>query len=223
MAKQKREVDVREEMFDRVKALHWCFILIGLCVLARLVWVSFFSAEVAHNAARLEERIFIADSVYARRGSILARDGEPLATSILRYRVDFDMASEGFDSLEIFRKQADTLSKRLSQFFGGSAASYRDLMLKRHSEHYRLVYRKDSNVLRSEGWFDRIWDAIRNDQFKTVKIYDTLRDHSPVEILPRAVDYNEWQELKKYPILNWNLGMTYRLVTLDQRVYPYGY
>ena len=93
MAKQKREVDVREEMFDRVKALHWCFILIGLCVLARLVWVSFFSAEVAHNAARLEERIFIADSVYARRGSILARDGEPLATSILRYRVDFDMAS----------------------------------------------------------------------------------------------------------------------------------
>ena len=156
------------------------------------------------------------------RGSILARDGEPLATSILRYRVDFDMASEGFDSLEIFRKQADTLSKRLSQFFGGTSASYRDLMLKRHQEHYRLVYRKDSNVLRSEGWFDRIWDAIRNDQFKTVKIYDTLRDHSPVEILPRAVDYNEWQELKKYPILNWNLGMTYRLVTLDQRVYPYG-
>ena len=156
MAKQKREVDVREEMFDRVKALHWCFILIGMCVLARLVWVSFFSAEVAHNAARLEERIFIADSVYARRGSILARDGEPLATSILRYRVDFDMASEGFDSLEIFRKQADTLSKRLAGFFGGSAASYRDLMLKRHQEHYRLVYRKDSNVLRSEGWFDRI-------------------------------------------------------------------
>ncbi len=222
MAKQKREVDVREEMFDRVKALHWCFILIGVCVLARLIWVSFFSAEVAHNASRLEERIFIADSVYARRGSILARDGEPLATSILRYRVDFDMASEGFDSLEIFRKQADTLSKRLAGFFGGSAASYRDLMLKRHSEHYRLVYRKDSNVLRSEGWFDRIWDAIRNDQFKTIKIYDTLRDHSPVEILPRAVDYNEWQELKKYPILNWNLGMTYRLVTLDQRVYPYG-
>ena len=224
MAKQKRdiEVSVREEMFRRVKALYWSFIFIGICVLARIVWVSFFSAEVSHNSSRLDERIFVPDSVYARRGSILARDGEPLATSILRYRVDFDMASEGFDSLEIFRKQADTLSKHLAQFFGGSASSYRDLMLKRHNEHYRLVYRKDSNVLRSEGFFDRIWDAIRNDQFKTVKVYDTIRDHSPVEILPRAVDYNEWQQLKKYPILNWNLGMTYRLVTIDQRVYPYG-
>lgn len=223
MAKQKQEIDVREEMFGRVKALHWTFVFVALCVLVRLVWVAFFSGEVRHNAERLENRIFITDSIYARRGSILARDGEPLATSILRYRVDFDMASEGFDSLEIFRKQADTLSKRLAKFFGDrSSAAYRDMMLKHHNEHYRLEYRKDSNVLRSEGFFDRIWDAIRNDQFKTVKVYDTIRDHSPVEILPRAVDYNEWQELKNYPILNWNLGMTYRLVTVDQRVYPYG-
>lgn len=223
MAKLKRDTDVKDEMYTRVKKVYGVFILVALCVVVRLVWVSALSAETAYNADRLERRIFIADSVYSRRGSILARDGEPLATSILRYRVDFDMASDGFDSLELFREQADSLSKLLARFFGDrSASDYRRRLVDEHNRHYRVVYRKDTTVLRSEGFFARIWDMLRRDEFKTVKIYDTIRDHRPVAILPREVDYNEWQTLRKYPILNWNMGMTYNLVTLDQRVYPYG-
>ena len=223
MAKQKRETDVREEMFFRAKLVHGLFTVAALLVVVRLIWVLWFSGEVSYNAGRLEERIFVADSVYSRRGSILARDGEPLATSILRYRVDFDMASDGFDSLNIFREQADTLGKLLSNFFGDrTAADYRREMVNAHNKHYRVIYRKDTTMLRSEGFFARVWDMLRKDEYKTVKLYDTIRDHRPVAILPRAVDYNEWQELRKYPILNWNLGMTYNLVTLDQRVYPYG-
>ena len=223
MAKLKRDTDVKDEMYSRVKRVYGVFILVALLVVVRLVWVSAFSSETAYNAERLERRIFIVDSVYSRRGSILARDGEPLATSILRYRVDFDMASDGFDSLALFREQADSLSKLLARFFGDrSAAEYRRRMIEEHNKHYRVVYRKDTTVLRSEGFFARIWDMLRHDEFKTVKLYDTLRDHRPVAILPRAVDYNEWQTLRKYPILNWNMGMTYNLVTLDQRVYPYG-
>ena len=223
MAKQKRETDVREEMFFRAKLVHGLFTVAALLVIVRLIWVLWFSGEVSYNAGRLEERIFVADSVYSRRGSILARDGEPLATSILRYRVDFDMASDGFDSLNIFREQADTLGKLLSNFFGDrTAADYRREMVNAHNKHYRVIYRKDTTMLRSEGFFARVWDMLRKDEYKTVKLYDTIRDHRPVAILPRAVDYNEWQELRKYPILNWNLGMTYNLVTLDQRVYPYG-
>ena len=210
-------------MFSRAKTLHGIFLVTALCVVVRLVWVLWFSGEVAHNADRLEERIFVADSVYSRRGSIMARDGEPLATSILRYRVDFDMASDGFDSLKTFAEQADTLGKLLSNFFGDrTAADYRREMIKAHNKHYRVIYRKDTTMLRSEGFFARVWDMLRKDEYKTVKLYDTIRDHHPVAILPRAVDYNEWQELRKYPILNWNMGMTYNLVTLDQRVYPYG-
>lgn len=223
MAKLKRDTDVKDEMYTRVKKVYGVFILVALLVVVRLVWVSALSSETAYNAGRLERRIFIADSVYSRRGSILARDGEPLATSILRYRVDFDMASDGFDSLSLFREQADSLAKLLSRFFGDRPASeYRRRMIEEHDKHYRVVYRKDTTVLRSEGFFARIWDMLRRDEFKTVKLYDTLRDHRPVAILPRAVDYNEWQTLRKYPILNWNMGMTYNLVTLDQRVYPYG-
>ena len=210
-------------MFSRAKTVHGLFLVTALLVVVRLIWVLWFSGEVAYNADRLEERIFVADSVYSRRGSIMARNGEPLATSILRYRVDFDMGSDGFDSLKTFAEQADTLSKLLANFFGDrSAADYRREMIKAHNKHYRVIYRKDTTVLRSEGFFARVWDMLRKDEYKTVKLYDTIRDHRPVAILPRAVDYNEWQELRKYPILNWNLGMTYNLVTLDQRVYPYG-
>lgn len=223
MAAKKREIDIKDEMYSRVKTVYILFILVGLCVMVRLVWVLGFSSEIACNADRLQQRIFVADSVYSRRGSILARDGEPLATSILRYRVDFDMAGEGFDSLALFREQADSLSKLLARFFRDrSAAEYRRRMVDEHQKRYKVKFRKDTVVRRSDGFFARVWDILRKDEFKTVKLYDTLRDHTPVTILPRPVDYNEWQELREYPILNWSMGMTYNLVTVDQRVYPYG-
>lgn len=223
MAAKKREIDIKDEMYSRVKTVYILFILVGLCVMMRLVWVLGFSSEIACNADRLQQRIFVADSVYSRRGSILARDGEPLATSILRYRVDFDMAGEGFDSLALFREQADSLSKLLARFFRDrSAAEYRRRMVDEHQKRYKVKFRKDTTVRRSDGFFARVWDILRKDEFKTVKLYDTLRDHTPVTILPRPVDYNEWQELREYPILNWSMGMTYNLVTVDQRVYPYG-
>lgn len=223
MAAKKREIDIKDEMYSRVKTVYILFILVGLCVMVRLVWVLGFSGEIACNADRLQQRIFVADSVYSRRGSILARDGEPLATSILRYRVDFDMAGEGFDSLALFREQADSLSKLLARFFRDrSAAEYRRRMVDEHQKRYKVKFRKDTVVRRSDGFFARVWDILRKDEFKTVKLYDTLRDHTPVTILPRPVDYNEWQELREYPILNWSMGMTYNLVTVDQRVYPYG-
>ena len=222
MVRKRTDTDVKLEMYERVKWLYGLFIFLGVGVIVRLLWVLFFSSEIAYNAERLEERIFIPDSVYSRRGAILSRNGEPLATSLLRYRVDFDMASEGFDSLALFKEQVDTLSKLLSAFFKDrTPAEYSRDMMKAHNDHYKIIFRKDTNMLRSEGFFARIWDMLRKDEWMTVKLYDTIRDHKPVAILPREVDYNEWQTLKKYPILNWNLGMTYRLETTDQRVYPY--
>ena len=49
-----------------------------------------------------------------------------------------------------------------------------------------------------------------------------MRDHTPVALFPREIDYTEWQTLRRYPILNWNMGMTYRLRERDERVYPQG-
>lgn len=223
MAKKKTDIDIKDEMYTRVKVIHFIFVLVALLVVVRLVWVFAISEEIHHNAQKLDDRIFRMDTVYARRGSILARDGSPLATSILRYRVDFDMASEGFDSLSLYREQVDTLSKLLANFFDDrSASEYRRKMLDEHAKHYKVTYAKDTLVYRSEGLFSRFWDMLLGEEFKSTPLYDTLRNHRPVHILPRAVDYHEWQTLRHYPILNWNMGMTYRLVTLDQRVYPYG-
>ena len=96
--KQERS-KVKSDILLRVRLLYVLFILAGAIVLARLVWVQLFSAEVAYNADRLASRIFTEEVIPAQRGSILSRDGEPLATSIFRYQAAFDFASPGLDSL----------------------------------------------------------------------------------------------------------------------------
>ena len=223
MARKRQDTDVKIEMYERVKKVYLLFILVGLCVIARLVWVMLPNTETAHNASRLESRIFFNDTIISRRGSILSRDGEPLATSILRYRIDFDMGSEGFDDEEVFAENVDSLSKLLAQFFGDrSAKEYRRRFMQERERHLKWVYSHDSIVNRSSDLFTWIMDNLRDDAYHIVKVDTAVRDHRPVQILPRAVDFNEWQTLKTYPILNGNMGITFQKTILDQRVYPYG-
>ncbi len=209
-------------MYDRAKWLYLIFFAVGLGVALRLVWVIFLSPEVSVNAKKLEDRIFVHDTIQPLRGSILARGGEPLATSIQRYRIDFDMGSEGFDSLELFSQHADSLGEMLSLFFRDrSHREYYNALMNARRACIRLEYKRDSVAMRAGLW-QRVWDAVTNAELQKIPIYDTVRDHRPVNILPRAVDFNEWQVLRHYPILNWNMGMTYRRAPIDQRVYPYG-
>ncbi len=223
MAKKRQDSDIKDELYLRAKLVYIAFIVVALLVIARLVWVMLPNTETAYNAGRLESRIFFSDTIISRRGSILARDGEPLATSILRYRIDFDMGSEGFDDEDAFRENVDSLSKLLSSFFRDrSAAEYRRKMLSEREKHLKWVYSHDSIVNRSSDLLTWIVDNLRDDAYHIVKVDTAVRDHSPVQILPRAVDFNEWQTLNKYPILNGNMGLTFKKEILDQRVYPYG-
>ena len=214
---------IKSDILLRVRLLYVLFILAGGVVLARLVWVQLFSAEVAYNADRLSSRIFTEEVIPAQRGSILSRDGEPLATSIFRYQAAFDFASPGLDSLRTFREQADSLSKLLAAFFGDRPASeYARMFREEHARRYRLVNPRDTQYLRSEGWLSRMLDRLRGEEYVTRRIYDTIRDHTPVAVFPREVDYAEWEVLRRYPLLNWNMGMVYRLVERDERIYPQG-
>ena len=220
--KQERS-KVKSDILLRVRLLYVLFILAGGIVLARLVWVQLFSAEVAYNADRLAGRIFTEEVIPAQRGSILSRDGEPLATSIFRYQAAFDFASPGLDSLKTFREQADSLAKLLAAFFRDKPASaYSKRFRDEHARRYRLVNPRDTSYLRSEGWFSRMMDRMRGEEYVTRRIYDTIRDHTPVMIFPREVDYAEWETLRRYPLLNWNMGMVYRLIERDERIYPQG-
>ncbi len=214
---------IKRDILLRVRGLYVLFMLAGIIVIARLVWVQFFSREVADNADRLHDRIFIEEVIKARRGSILARNGEPFATSIFRYQIAFDFGAEGLDSLNIFNEQADSLSKLLAAFFKDrTAAEYARFFRRQHAAHYRLVRPRDTMILRSEGWFGRMLDRLKGREYEKRTIYDTLRDHTPVDILPREIDYGEWETLRKWPILNWNMGLVYQLVERDERIYPQG-
>ena len=223
MPQPKENSPIKRDILFRVHLLYAAFVLIAALVFARLIWVQLFSSEVAYNAERLEGRIFTDEIIPARRGNILTRDGEPLATSLFRYQVEMDYGSPGFDSLRTFREQSDSLAKLLALYFRDkSAAAYAQTMQREHARRYRVTYRKDTLVPRSEGGLARWWDRMRGEEFLTVKLYDTLRDHTPVALFPREIDYTEWQTLRRYPILNWNMGMTYRLRERDERVYPQG-
>ena len=214
---------IKSDILLRVRLLYVLFILAGAVVLGRLVWVQLFSREVAHNADRLARRIFTEVTLPAQRGSIVARNGDPLAVSIFRYRVAFDFASTGLDSLATYRDQSDSLAGLLAAFFKDRpAADYRRMFREEHARRYRLVRPRDTVYLRSEGWFDRLVDRMHGEEFITHKVYDTIRDHTPVEIFPRDVDYAEWEVLRRYPLLNRNMGVVYRLVESDSRIYPQG-
>lgn len=214
---------IKSDILLRVRMLYLLFFLLGFVILSRLIWVQAFSRETAVNAGRIEERIFREETVTARRGNILARGGETLATSIFRYRVAFDFSAEGFDSLALFNEQSDSLAQLLSLYFRDrTAAQYAKRFREEHARHYRTVFRKDTVFYNSESWIGRMIDRMRGEEKTKMKLYDTIRDPRPVEILPREVDYTEWQTLKEYPILNWNMGMVYTLEKRDERIYPQG-
>ncbi len=189
----------------------------------RIFYIQLISVEVSTNAEKIYGRIFSHQSVRAHRGSILSRSGEPFATSILRYQVEMDFGSEGFDSLKTFHRQSDSLAELLSAYFKDrSTAQYRKLFRDSRTKNYQLVYKKDTLMRRSDGWFDRLLDMFQGKSMMSVKLYDTIRNHRPVKIFPREIDYSEWQTLREYPILNWNMGMTYNLVDRDERIYAQG-
>ncbi len=214
---------IKRDILLRVRGLYVLFILVGLIVFGRLVWVQFFSREVADNADRLHDRIFIQEVIKARKGSILARNGEPFATSIFRYQVAFDFGAEGLDSLNLFNEQADSLAKLLAAFFKDrTAAEYARFFRQQHAAHYRLVRPRDTLILRSEGWLGRMLDRLKGREYEKRTLYDTLRDHTPVDLLPREIDYGEWETLRTWPLLNWNMGLVYQLKERDERIYPQG-
>ncbi len=223
MAAGRDKSKVKSDILLRVRLLYALFIFVGAVVFVRLVWVQLFSREVACNAERLENRIFRTEKLHAHRGRILARGGEPLALSMARYQVDMDFGSEGLDSLDTYREQSDSLARLLAAWFGDrTAAEYRDFFRREHAARYRLVNGRDTTHLRHTGLLARLLDRLRGEEYVTRRIYDTLRDHTPVPLFPREVDYAEWQTLRRYPLLNWNMGMVYTLRREERRLYPQG-
>ena len=220
MEEHKRKI--RSDIMKRVKILYGVFVIVALCVLVRIGYVQFGSRETRINAERLHRRLVFVDSLKAHRGSILARDGRPLATSIFRKSIYFDFGSEGFDKREAFLENADSLSKLLARYFGDkSAREYYNKMVSERDRCFKVKYMGTCSVLMSQGKLARWFDRMRGKEYMVVKRYDTTRRHSYTKLF-RDVDFNEWQTLREYPILDEStLGRVYLTEVFDHRVYPH--
>ena len=113
---------MQREILGRLKWVYISFILIIICIVYKLIVIQFCDSEIARASKRIHQNIIRRDTLYAHRGSILSRDGKPLATSIFRRSIVFDFGSEGFDNRERFLEGADTLSKLLAAYFGDKSA-----------------------------------------------------------------------------------------------------
>ena len=182
------------------------FIAAGAIVFARLVWVQMFSGEVAYNARRLAGRIFTEVTVPAQRGGILARSGDrsPRRFSVTRWR----STSLRRGSIPEDLPRAERFAGKLLAAFSRTARrpNTGSFFREEHARRYRLVRPRDTLYARSEGWFARLTDRMRGEEFIRHKVYDTLRDHTPVEIFPATWIIRSGETLKTYPLLNWNMG-----------------
>ncbi len=185
---------IKKQIRRRVTMLYLLFFVTAAAIIIRMICIQFFSPTTADYAESLSKRILTTRTLKARRGDILMRGGEPLATTLTRYQVEIDFGAEGFDSMELFFKYSDSLSVLLGHYFGpeGYPAS-----------HFRKIFRSNYAERPKYHKGDR-------------------RKYTSVKLFPRKIDYNEWGVLKHYPILNWDMGMTYRLVEDNARVYPLG-
>ncbi|MBR2367834.1 MAG: PASTA domain-containing protein [Alistipes sp.] len=188
--------DTKRDIISRIKLLYTIFILIGIVIAARLVWVQVVSPSVRHNAKVLNNGILRKTSIPAHRGSILTREGEPLALSSFRYHAAVDFASEALQESdkETLDRNIDSLSRMLAWHFSPSDAErygYEHITAKEYSDMFH-------------------------------KLTNAGKERSR-HIFPRAVTLDEWNMMRRnFPILNDNMGIVCGADRTDERLYPSG-
>lgn len=126
---KKIEKTVRRFTFVYITA-----VLISILVIIRIISLQFFSKDKVTTAD-----IYNTQKLEARRGSILANDGRPLAISMPYYQIRMDCVTA---SDSIFNSEIDALSKSLSNLFKDkSASAYKtDIIKARKSKNqYKLI------------------------------------------------------------------------------------
>lgn len=184
---------IKRQIRRRALWLYVFFFLAVVIIVARLVYIQQFSQSTADYAKVISNRILTTKTLKARRGDILMRDGEPLATVLPLYQVYFDFGSEALDSVERYNKLSDSLAGLLGNYFAREGYS---------KAHFKQILNGYHN-------YERI-DA------------KGRRHYRSVALLPRWIDYQEWSQIKQFTLLNWDIGMTYKLEDSLTRIFPLG-
>ncbi len=185
--------NIKRQIRLRALWLYVAFFVVMAAIIARLVYIQHFSTSTAEYAKAISNRIITTKTLKARRGDILMRDGEPLATVLPLYQVSFDFGAEALDSVERYNKLSDSLAGLLGNYFAKEGYS---------KAHFKQIFKGYYN-------YDRFDEKGR-------------RRYKSVELLPRWIDYKEWSQIKQFTILNWDIGLTYTLQDSLMRIYPLG-
>ena len=206
---------LKKDIARRIKILHLTFTGVVICFLLYIIFFVLFNREVARGFEEVRNAsILSTEIVPAHRGSIYSRNGEPLATSITRKTLLIDFGSQRFDNYERYRKNADTLSRKLAAYFGDrSSKEYYEELIKWRNTAIKQTTKKE---VRTPKWY-QFW---KEEEVLTKQVV-TSRKHITRRMF-RDVDINEWHDIKNFPLLRNGLGSTYRTEEHDYRVYPQG-
>lgn len=197
-SKPKRPRTLKHDIISRVKSLYALLIICGIAVIFRFVWIIAISPSVRHNAEVMKDGIYRYSDIEAHRGTILSRDGEPLAISSLRYSILLDFGSEGMidADAEAYQKNVNSLSKLLAAHFTPEDAA---------EHNYKYI---------SEAEYRQRLISERERKDKKRRAY---------KILPRTITIDEWNMMRRsYPIFNGNMGYVFSAEPHDKRLYPSG-
>ncbi len=123
--------NIKRQIRLRALWLYVAFFVVVAAIIARLVYIQHFSTSTAEYAKAISNRIITTKTLKARRGDILMRDGEPLATVLPLYQVSFDFGAEALDSVERYNKLSDSLAGLLGNYFakeGYSKAHFKQIL-----------------------------------------------------------------------------------------------
>ncbi len=124
-----------KDIISRIGIIYFFMVLFGLIVIGRIVHLQFF----ADLPVSSEEISFRTEEIEAVRGSILARDGRSLASSVPYYQIRMDCV---FPEETLFNNNIDSLSIALSGFFKDkSAAQYKSDLLsaRKKGNRYKAI------------------------------------------------------------------------------------
>lgn len=200
---RKKNHSAKEDIINRVYILYAIFIIAGLAIAARLIWIQVADKNVEKHIKVMERNITNTEIDPAHRGAILTRNGEPLAMSSLRHEPIVDFASEGM--LKEYKKDKKSDPDRVPRELKQLAQQMAHHFNKADAQIYGYKYRS------MEEYYDLFMS-----KFKAKK------GNRAVRIFPRPVVLDEWNMMRRdFPIINYSLGRVYKDEEVEVRMRPH--
>ena len=157
------------------------FFAVGVVAVIKILAIQLFSEDRI-----TKDEIYRVQNIEAKRGSILAHDGRPLATSVPYYRIRMDFKASN-DS--IFNSKADSLARALAGFFKDkSVSTYKRELLegKRDGKRYAAIGNREVSYIELEeirkfplfdlGQFKG--GFMTEEKYRRIKPYGSLADRT---------------------------------------------